>query len=212
MVTFSSDTEVVNSALIKIGAKTLTDLDTDSSREAVVARRSYPVQLDALLRRARWNFAKERVSLAPDGTAPTFGYENRFRLPADLISVIGLYDPNEPLQNYTGTTAPWSIEGRYLLTTDAEAKVMYIKRVTNMAEWDPLFGEALAWLLAKDLAFYLTTGSKYANLAFAAFKNAMIDAKIANAFEGTPEVLTSSEWLDARGTTGPSNFRAGPIN
>ena len=97
MTNFSSDTEVVNSALIKIGAKTLTDLDTDSSREAVVARRSYPVQLDALLRRARWNFAKERVSLAPDGTAPTFGYENRFRLPADLISVIGLYDPNEPL-------------------------------------------------------------------------------------------------------------------
>ena len=82
-----------------------------------------------------------------------------------------------------------------------------------MAEWDPLFGEAFAWLLAKDLAFYLTTSSKYANLAFAAFKNAMRDAKVANAFEGTPEVLTSSEWLDARSTLGaPSNFRPGPIN
>ena len=62
MTNFSSDTEVVNSALIKIGAKTITDLASDSSREAVVARRSYSVQLDTLLRMYRWNFAKEPIT------------------------------------------------------------------------------------------------------------------------------------------------------
>ncbi|NIR36920.1 MAG: hypothetical protein GWO22_13315, partial [Actinobacteria bacterium] len=61
------------------------------------------------------------------------------------------------------------------------------------------------------MAFNLSSGPDHVKNAAAGYKDAVREAKLADAIEGSPEVLQSSEWLDSRsaGTRGP--FREGPI-
>jgi len=214
MSAYSSEVDIVNSALIKVGEETISSLD-DSSRQAVAAKREYPLMRDGLIRSYRWNFAVERVSLAPDGTAPPFGFENRFRLPTDCLAVIGLYDADASSatrldRNYTGNDEPWKVEGRFIHADGTELKIFYLKQVTNVGDFDPLFAECLSWRLAADLAYFLSTGLQQAQRAEEGFFRALRQARIADAFEGTPEVVFASDWLDARSHRSTA-FRPGPI-
>jgi hypothetical protein len=203
-----SEVDIVNSALVKIGEETITSL-TDDARQARFANRQYPLKRAELLRLYRWNFAMRRASLAPDATKPLFGFENRFLLPFNCLRLVGLYDAAEMDRNYTATKKPFKVEGRYVLANADSIKIFYIEDVTTTAEFDPIFVEALAWSLAKDLAYILSTGPRLVQVADASFKETMRQAKMADAVEGTPEVVEASEWLDSRSTPGP--HRIGPV-
>lgn len=209
MSAYDSEVAVVNSALIKIGEQTIASLD-DSSRQAVVAKRQYPLQRDWLIRRYRWNFAVRRASLAPLSETPAFGFDNQFPLPSDCLRVIGLYDEDEPQRNYTSAADPWKVEGGNILADGTELKIFYLAQVTDVSVFDPMFAEALAWKLAWDLAYFLSTGPKQAENARLGYNDAVRAAKVADAFEGTPEVVYATDWLDAR-SRHSQGFRPGPI-
>lgn len=204
----NSETEIVNSALVKIGEDSIVDLD-QNSRAARAARRQYPVLRDALIRRYRWNFAIERVTLAPEAAQPPFGFTNKFMLPADSIRFLGIFDENELQQNYTASRIPHKVEGGFILADDDTLPIFYMRRVTNVALFDPLFSEALAWFLGIDLSFILTTTRKVREDAVVGFKDAILAAKRADAIEGSPEVIEASEWLDSRNPGFP--LRIGPV-
>jgi hypothetical protein len=203
-----SEVDIVNSALVKIGEDTITSL-TDDLRQARFANRQYPLKRAELLRSYRWNFAMRRASLAPDATTPLFGFENRFLLPFNCLRMVGLFDEAEMDRNYTSTKKPWKIEGRYVLANASSIKIFYIEDVTATGDFDPLFIEALAWLLAKDLAYALSTGPRMVQMTDASFRETMRQAKLADAIEGTPEVMEASEWVDSRYAGGP--HRIGPV-
>ena len=205
----TSKTEIQNSALVKIGEATIAS-DAQAGKAAATLKRQYPIQRRALIRRYRWNFAVVRVSLAPEGAAPAFGFQNRFLLPPLCVRVLGLYDPGEPLRNYTSSKDPFKVEGRFIHAEGTEIKIFYLSDITNTTLFDPMFDEALAWLLAADLAFDISSGLDIVKMAREGFALAMKDAKRADAIEGTPEIIQVSEWVDSRQQLrGP--FRAGPI-
>ena len=207
----SSEVEIVNSAFVKIAEDAIVGL-TDDSKRARTANRQYPLKRDALQRRYRWNFCIKRDTLAPDSVSPPFGFESRFLLPADYNSFIGMFDAEEPDTNYTSSTIPFKVEaGRFLHTDGDTAEIVYLAKITDVAQFDSLFVECLAWLLAQDMALALTSGLEYVKLATLGYKDALREAKMAAAFETSPEVLTSSDWLDSRSVTGRGPFRAGPI-
>lgn len=201
---YSSATALVNSSLIKIGENRITTLASDSSRQGVAAREQYPIALDILLRMARWRFATARAALALDATSPAFGFAYQHVLPTDFIAFIGVWEDGEDPRNYTSSTIAHKIEAAegsdatVILSDESEMNIFYVKRVTNTLLWDPLFGDALSWYLAGVLGYYLTSGRDYITLADSKFKDAMKIAKTMNAFEGSTEVLTASEWLDSR--------------
>ena len=205
----TSKTEIQNSALVKIAEATISS-DGQSGKAAATLKRQYPIQRRYLIRRYRWNFAIERVSLAPEGTKPPFGFENKFLLPPLCLRVLGLYDPVEPLRNYTSSKDPFKVEGRFIHAEGSEIKIFYLQDVTNTTLFDPMFDEALAWLLAADVAFDISSGTGVVTMAREGFGLAISEAKRADAIEGTPEVIQMSEWVDSRQQLrGP--FRAGPI-
>ena len=199
MATYDSETALVNSALVKIGEDRITSLSADTSRRAVIANQQYPIVRDALLCRHRWNFALARATLAQDATAPEFGFTYRYALPDDFLHFVGLYDENESAANYTATETIHKVEGQYVLLDEVEAQCVYIQRVTNTTLFHPLFGEALAWALAADLAYHLSQGPGNANRCNAVFEKKLKEAKIAGAFQGTPEIIEASSWVDSRG-------------
>lgn len=193
----SSDVEIVNSALVKIGEAPIVSL-TEDREQARVAKRQYPLKRDELLRRFRWNFAIKRAVLSPDATPPTFGFENRFLMPSTALHIIGLYDDTEPLRNYTSTREPWKVEGRYILANGTVLRVFYIDRITDPTQYDALFSEALAWLLAYDIGYALSTGPRMLDRAMAGFEATIKAAKLQDAIEGAPEIIQASEWVDSR--------------
>lgn len=205
----TSKTEIQNSALVKIGEATISS-DAQTGKAPATLKRQYPIQRRYLIRRYRWNFAVRRISLAPEATPPAFGFDNKFLLPPLCLRVIGLYDPTEPLRNYTSTKDSFKVEGRLIHAQGTEIKIFYLEDITNTTLFDPMFDEALAWLLASDVAFDISAGTDVVKMARQGFLAAITDAKRADAIEGTPEVIEVSEWVDSRQQTrGP--FRAGPI-
>ncbi len=204
-----SEVEIVNSALIKIGESAIASLDA-IQKAARVSKRQYPLMRRRLLRRARWNFAMKRESLAPESTVPKFGFDNKFMLPSDALRVVGLFDENELQQNYTSNRDPWKVEGRFIYADGSELKIFYLADITDTAQFDPQFDECLAWLLASELAFDLTSGVQYVTLTREGFKDAFKEARLSDAIEGTPEFIEASEWVDSR--VGNFPLRIGPVN
>ena len=202
-----SEVEIANSALVKIGAERISSFEENSKRARVVSAQ-YPLSRDALLRMYRWNFAIERVTLAPEATGPAFGFTNRFLLPHDALHFLGIYDEDEPQTNYTSTRIPHKVEGRYVLSDETSLPVFYIKQVTDVIQFDPLFSEALALWLALDVFFDLTTGTGLQNKLEKTFNTVIRKAQLADAIEGQPEIIIASEWLDSRDDDFP--HRIGP--
>ncbi len=207
----TAETALVNIALVRIGEDPLNDLQNQSGKVADVMRVAFEPSRDSLLRSYRWNFAIGRAALAASGS-PTFGFVNSFTIPDDCLHVVGLFDAGEDMRNYTSSKIPFKVEGRSLLCDEDIAYVYYIKSVTNVRLFDPIFIDALAWKLGIDTAYGLTTGADHVSNCWKGFKEVMRYAKLANAIEGSTEVVEASEWLDARAAGGPGPFRAGPIN
>ena len=143
---------------------------------------------------------------------PAFGFTYKHQLPADCLRLLGVYDSDEPVQNYTSSTIVHKVEGRSVLTDEDTLNMFYIKRVTDEAQFDPTFNEAFSYALAIDLGYILTAGADRLGRLEQSFNRVIRAAKLADAIEGTPQVMYSSDWLDARTYgTAVGGFRPGPI-
>ena len=100
----TSETAIANSALAKIGAKSILSLD-DDSREARLMKQQFAPLRDMLLRSHPWNFAIKRLELAASSTAPIFGFDNRFVLPVDYLRVLEIDSEDQEWQFFRGTCA-----------------------------------------------------------------------------------------------------------
>lgn len=146
-----SPTSICNMALSDVGSKTITNITDDTSPEAAKCRLYYEPERDALLRSYDWPFARGRETLSQDPTDPDFEYDNQFILPTDFLAMKSIYEnrfSDENLRSYT-------IEGRRLLTNESTMEIRYIKKITDVSLFDPLFVQ----LFAKRLALKLTSNA-----------------------------------------------------
>ena len=151
-----SETSICNKALGKIGAKRINDFgDTsDTKPEAIQCRLHYEPTRDALERSHSWRFARARAELSQDEEDPDFEWDNQFILPTDFLRFRSIYEE-------AGTTSKsrrHAIEGQRLLTDLSEVSLRYIKKVTDVTEFDPLFVEVLVLRLALKLVGPLAGG------------------------------------------------------
>lgn len=183
----TSDVDICNRALQKLGAGRITSLNEDSpnAHECNVA---YEAVRDAELRDHVWSFARKRAQLAADTATPDFGYSYQYELPVDCLRVL-------PGRSVTD----WQIEGTHILTDDgAPLEVVYVKKVTDPNEMDSLFREVLAARLAWELAEVITqSNTKKAEVA-AEYREAIAKAKRTNAIERVSDEPPDDEWVTAR--------------
>lgn len=207
----TSSLEIINSALTNIGQDPLADIN-QKGKVANACRLKYPLARRALLRRYNWNFAIRRANASPIGGGAEFGFDNKFRLPADCLRFIGLFDQNDPeyQRNYTGSKIPHKVEGRFVYADGDTIYFFYVADLEEAGDYDPLFVEALGWKLAGDVTYAIANGADHVKMCRDSFSAAIRDARMADAIEGSTEVIESSEWLDSRaqGFAG----RPGPIS
>lgn len=208
MATYTSEVQIGNSALVKVGGGRIASFD-DAGKAAAVLKRQYPIQRNALLESYNWTFSIGRATLSADATAPAFGFSYRMLLPADCLRFVGIYDgigspnsygslagTNAP-GNYSGSKILHKIEGRFLMFDSDTAMIFYIREVTNVTEFSPLFGEALALKLAVDIGYDLSAGAQRIAQLEGQLEQTINKAQLTQAIQGTAEIMISSEFVDA---------------
>ena len=135
-----SETDICNMALLGLGANPKIASLVEDSVNARLCRQFYQPTIDALLRSHIWNCAIERPesSLTPLTTGPDTDYDYYYQLPTNPWCVrllrVGAKE-DQPTD--------WKVEGRKFLYNSDTAKVIYMKRITDPNEYDPLLVEAI---------------------------------------------------------------------
>ena len=190
----ASKTGVANSALIKLGAKTVTSIDpSDGTKTANIAAEQYDKTRLRLLRRHPWNCAIERVKLARLSDVPAFEFDYYYQLPTDWLRCIAVSDNAQGLSE-----ADYRIEGRKIASSASDIYLRYVKDLEDVNEMDPTFREALACALALDMATALTASSTLKEQIASDFTTALLEGVSVDSIEDAVEEEPESEWITAR--------------
>jgi hypothetical protein len=183
----ASETAIANSALAKIGSARVISLNDDST-EARLLKEQYPKVRDDLLRSHPWNFAIVRTTLAALTTAPSWGFSRQFQVPADCLRVLDI--DAQDLQ--------WEREGNIIVSDATSIGIRYVKKVTEVGNFDACFSEALATKLAADICFALTQSTTLKELLMKEFEKKVREARSFDGQEGGPKRVYAREWLNSR--------------
>jgi hypothetical protein len=78
---------IVNLALIKVGAKKISSVN-DTGPNAVTIMAVWDYIRDEVLQARDWNFAKTRVALTINATAPLYGYDYAYDIPSNFLRLV----------------------------------------------------------------------------------------------------------------------------
>lgn len=191
----ASETEIMNSALTKIGGAIIL-ARTDNSREAKICNVRFDHARRIVLRMHPWNCAMTRVTLAPTTDVVPFDFSYSFQFPSDLLRV---YSIDEDVE--------YRIEGRNLLCDETVVNMRYLKNLTDYGLMDDLLAEAIACYLAWDIAFAVTGKNDARDTCWQQYRQILGSAKTVDAQEERDYGITANGFLDAR-TGGFSPGRA----
>jgi hypothetical protein len=201
--------EIANGALTHCGEPSITSLDQDG-KAARILKRNMDLVRKRVLTKYRWNFAKKRAELAADPTAPAFGFTYKHQVPSDFLQLIGLYDAQEPLRNYSSSDANYKLEGQFILSESTPVKIFYVADITDASQYDPSFAAVFEYYLATKIFYDLTKGTERYTALVREREQAVKEAKFSAAIQNTPEVIMSSDWIDSR-FADVYAYRIGPV-
>lgn len=179
-----SEVSICSNALRKLGDEPITSLADDSDR-ARLCNALYEINRDATLRAYPWNFAVKRSSLAQLSSTPAFEYSYEYQLPANpfCLRVVEVYESDDD----------WKVEGRKILTNQASCSIVYIAKITDTAQFDALFVEALTSRLASELAWPIIRSATARQSFYQEFQLKLQEARGIDAQEGSTDILINDE-------------------
>ncbi len=192
-----SVTKICNLSLSDLGSERINDFndDKEDSTQAILCRLHYEPVRDAALRSHRWAFSSARATLSQDTNDPDFEWGAQFFLPNDYLAMWSIFEGRFSDNNLRS----YSIEGNLLLTDETTMEIRYIKKVTNVAEFDPLFVQFLVLQLDLKLVMPLTQDIKLKQTIKEDIRLLMPDVLAAAGQEtNTAGRVESSTWNDAR--------------
>lgn len=167
----ASIVEICNSALLSLGANTISAL-TEISTEAAACNAKWDLSRRALLRIHPWNFAIKRQELARTVAGPEYRFKYKYALPADCIRVLTVYQTGE-----------YKVEGRSILSDRESCKVKYVHDNTDPATWDALFSELMSAKMAVELAYTLPRARTMIDAMYSLYTEKLRDAKFVDSSE-----------------------------
>ena len=196
----STEVEIANSALRKLGAERIASLSEDNKRARLI-QDAFPLLRDEVLRAHPWNFAINRRELAQVATDPISGFTRQYQIPVDILRVLWVSDgtvADTPYHSNRVAIHPWAREGDRILCEVSPCKIVGIKQVTDVSKFGANFVEVLAMRLAADIAYAVTQSSTMQQSMFQAYEQFLRTARSFDAQEGSVQQVTASEWLDVR--------------
>lgn len=199
----ASETDIMNMATVAfLGSDHLMDRDEQDKNTRIMNLIYNPI-LEKLQREYAWNFCAKSAKLSALVDVPSVDYRYAYQSPTDCLLLISLgdiilqdigtdYDPRI-------NTAPYRIEGRRILTDmEAPLSIRYRARVTDAAQFDPAFADALACMLAIRSCKSITGKDTLVTSLRDQFRDIISGAIMANAIEKPSEKFPASSWMLAR--------------
>lgn len=186
----SSETEICNRAIQRVGGTRIVSLGDTTSKAARECNTAYAPSRDALLRAYVWSFAIARASLAADAVGPTFDPPaKQYSWPTDAVRILLPAD----------AACDWIVEGRKILTDwAAPLEVRYVKKITDPNTMDELFREALALKIAHAICEPITGSNVKQQGILNDFTAAIAEARRVGGLEKLAEEHRESDWITVR--------------
>jgi hypothetical protein len=186
-----SKTGLANIAITKLGKSRITDIDTDTTEEAVVARLLFDEIRDQVLDEGPWTFAMKRAELGQLSTTPEYDYDYEFQLPTDCLRVIEVKE-TEPGQIL------YKIEGRKLLSNDTGMEILYISKVTDVSQFSPAFKRAFIVRLAAEMSYHFRSDKAYTEGLFQQYQDAVERGLATDGKQGSNDTIVSPDLTEIR--------------
>jgi hypothetical protein len=182
--------ELCSSALIKLGADSISSFE-DGTAEARVASRLYPLVRDAMLAAHPWSFATKQATLARLAAAPVADFAHAYQLPVDFLRALSAGDAAR------GRGLVYQIINRQLHTGAESVILSYVFRPSE-GDLPAYFASALVTRLAAEFCLPLTEDTsraeRFTRLAEAELKL----AKLVDSQQDTPPRVEDYTLIEAR--------------
>ena len=190
--------DIVNQALIFLGADVVTSVEDDSA-QADIMKRLYPLSRDATLEAFEWSFAIRRFIPAASVDAPEWKWAYAYPLPSDIIRLLqvdrGPYGLNFS-SNMQRNEVDHVLEGREILTNEHPIYCTGIRRIEDEGIYSNLFCDALSAKLAMKACYAITESNSKMEAMAALYAKFIDEAKSRDGQQGTTRRLRS-HWLNA---------------
>lgn len=186
-----SQLDLINAALIKLGAFKITALN-DGSTECDIAATLYPPVRDALLSFYPWGFAVRQVSLMVPTTPPIADYTYAYALPNDHIRTLSVGTVT------SGAGAHYRLFNNRIETDEASIILTYVARVAEAAQ-PAYFDLVLMAKLAAEMCVPLTENAARAEALYRLAEQELARARSIDAQQDTPQRLSRYTLIEARG-------------
>ena len=190
----ATEVSICSNALRRLGDDPITAL-TDDTERARLCNAFYIPSRDQVLRSHPWNFAITRATLAKLSDTPAYEYSYQYALPNDPYCLRVL---EMEYKDYVFKIEHLASQGRVLLTNEGTAKILYIARVTDTAQFDSMFVDVLTAKLAVDLAYPVTNSVKLQDQMQRLFQQKLSEARSVDGQEGFIDDLVSDTFTDFR--------------
>ncbi len=189
--------DIANIALDYLAQEHVSDIESPSTEDEDLIALHYDAARQGLLREFVWNFAKVSGTANRQGDAPeASGFADDYNFPAPALRILNVGGEIELDFFYR-----FDIQGRqiYIDNDGAETvNVRFIKDVTDVALFDPLFINILALKLALRLAYKFTQKRNVVQNVKELLSEEIIKAVSIDGQERPPLRISRSKTLSAR--------------
>ncbi|HMR32064.1 MAG TPA: hypothetical protein PKA13_12720 [Geminicoccaceae bacterium] len=182
--------DICSTALLKLGASPISSFG-DTTAEAEVANRIYPVTRDGLLAAYPWSFTIAQTVLTAEATTPAADYAHGFVLPATCLRVISAGIGK------SGRGLDYRVQGTRLLA-DAESLTLTYQRTVPESEFPAFFIAVLIARLAAELCVPLTEGTSRAENLYQLAAAELRLARLLDSQQSTPRRVEDFTLIEAR--------------
>lgn len=167
-----TDSEIMNSALTKIAEPKAVDFNDPSFVPLTTVQELYVSCIKQVMRSFDWKCLCKRATLTA-GTAPEFGWDYSYPLPADCLRVVEFNGkPSLLCETF------YRKEGTNILTNADTAELVYVAYDADETLYDEMFKEVVATLFASKLAVQRRRDANVAAALFQDHERAMSKARL----------------------------------
>lgn len=185
---------VINMALMKCGlplADSLADCDWNASL-------IYDNVARAVFRAHAWGFATVFATLPAVAKTPPHGFARAYALPEDCVRFIDVRSSSQ----IRAPKAESVLSGRHVYTNASPCNCRYVRMVEDPADWPPDFADAVACMLAAQIAALSAEKTSMVAPLLNFHQLALAQAQLADARENAERVDLPSSIYEARANGG----------
>lgn len=185
-------TQIYNRALGLVGAKRVLSPNDDNNR-ATACNDMYKIARDSTLEARQWSFASKRLILMPEGDSPEFGFQYRFKLPEDTLTVKRACSEADFRANQH-----WELEDGHILMDSDICYAKLVMRIEDTSKFSGSFTDALCYKLAADICIPLSKNQQLMNSLLMMWEGLTEQAGAQDGTQGKPIKTRPGRLISAR--------------